>query len=67
MRVFNLFDSRNEVDVWGETGRATATPEALGAANVNQPGRANTVEAFLVQPQRYSEPREIQIGVEVRF
>jgi outer membrane receptor protein involved in Fe transport len=67
MRVFNLFDSRNEVDVWGETGRATATPEALGAGNVNQPGRANTVEAFLVQPQRYSEPREIQIGVEVRF
>ena len=67
VRVFNLFDQRNEVDVYGETGRAFATPEALGAANVNRAGRVNPVEAFLVRPEYYSEPREIQVGFELNF
>ncbi|HWP82581.1 MAG TPA: TonB-dependent receptor [Bacteroidota bacterium] len=68
LKVFNLFDRRNEVEVFGQTGRATASVRALGAGPVNQnPGRVNTVEQFITRPDFYSEPREIQVGVELSF
>jgi outer membrane receptor for ferrienterochelin and colicin len=68
VKVFNLFDRRNEVEVFGQTGRATASERALGAQPVNQnPGRINTVEEFIRRPDFYSEPREIQVGLEISF
>lgn len=68
VKVFNLLDRRNEVEVFGQTGRATASARALGAEPVNQnPGRINTVEEFLRRPDFYSEPREIQLGIEISF
>jgi len=66
-RVFNLFDARNEVTVYGQTGRAYATPQALGAGSVDKAGRVNPVEQYIIRPDYYSEPREIQLGVELNF
>jgi hypothetical protein len=66
-RVFNLFDARNEVTVYGQTGRAFATPQALGAGSVDKAGRVNPVEQYIIRPDFYSEPREIQLGVELNF
>ncbi|MGA9117598.1 MAG: TonB-dependent receptor [Bacteroidota bacterium] len=67
LKVFNLFDRRNENDIYGETGRATATPAALGLPASPGTDRVNTVVEFLNQPQFYSEPREVQIGLEINF
>ncbi|MEK9137162.1 MAG: hypothetical protein AAB393_08565, partial [Bacteroidota bacterium] len=67
IKVFNLFDRRNEIDTYGETGRATATPAQLGLAGIGGAGRLNTIEAYLVRPDFYSEPREIQIGFEINY
>ncbi len=67
LKVFNLFDRRNEVKVFGETGRATATPEALGIGGLSGGFRVNTLEEFLRHPDYYSEPRQIQFGVEMSF
>ncbi len=67
LKVFNLFDRRNEVTVYGQTGRASATPEALGAGNITGANRFNPVEAYLIRPDYYSEPREIQLGAELEF
>ncbi len=68
MKVFNLFDRRNEEGVYGETGRAFASVRSLGAEPVNRnPGRINTVEQFILRPDFYSEPREIQLGLEIGF
>jgi outer membrane receptor protein involved in Fe transport len=67
LKVFNLFDRRNEVTVYGETGRATATPENLGAENITGVNRINPVEAYLTRPDFYSEPREVQLGAELEF
>src|SRR2546422_6792264 len=67
LKVFNLFDRRNEITVFGETGRASATPDAIGAGNVSGPGRINPVEAYLIRPDYYSEPREVQVGMEIGF
>lgn len=62
--IYNLFDRLNEVDVFGDTGRAGNT---LQGKNVSEmPGaRVNTVDEYLVFPQFYSQPREIQIGLEI--
>ncbi len=68
LRIFNLFDRRNEIEVYGQTGRATASVRAVGAEPVRRnPNRVNTVEEFLNRPDFFSEPREIQLGIELSF
>lgn len=67
LKVFNLFDRRNEVKVYGETGRASATPEALGIGNLSGGFRVNTLEEYLLRRENYSEPRQIQFGIEMNF
>lgn len=67
VKVFNVLDRRNEVEVYGQTGRAEATPRQLGVESISGPNRINSVEEFLVRPDFYSEPREVQFGVELNF
>jgi outer membrane receptor for ferrienterochelin and colicin len=64
--VFNLFDRRNEINVYNDTGRATFSPTAISLANAATI-RNNTAEEFLRQPDRFSEPREVQLGLKVSF
>ncbi|MCF6268418.1 MAG: TonB-dependent receptor [Melioribacteraceae bacterium] len=60
LKVYNLFDTRNEVAVYNDTGRAgyslisQYTPEEQGA---------NTLTEFLTNPTFYSEPRRIIVGL----
>jgi hypothetical protein len=68
LKVFNVFDIRNEVDIYGQTGRATASPAQLGIAGLSSAiNRINTAEDYLIRPDFYSEPREIQFGVDINF
>lgn len=67
VKVFNLFDRRNETSVYGQTGRAMASAEALGLPPSPGTNRVNTVEQYINQPGNYSEPREIQFGVDLNF
>jgi outer membrane receptor protein involved in Fe transport len=67
LRVFNLFDTRNEVVVYGETGRASASTTELGISGLGGLNRINTPEEFIVRPDFYSEPREIQFGIDLNF
>ncbi|MDH4069556.1 MAG: TonB-dependent receptor, partial [Ignavibacteria bacterium] len=66
LRVFNLLDRRNEVTVYGETGRASASVQSLGIGETTG-DRLNPVSAYIVRPDFYSEPREVQLGLEVTF
>jgi hypothetical protein len=67
VRVINLLDRRNEITVYGQTGRATATPEQMGIGGLGGLNRINTPEEFLLRPDFYSEPREVQVGLELNF
>lgn len=67
LRVFNLFDTRNESNVYSTTGRATTTPEIEGLSNVTPRNGVNTVSEYLIRPDYYSEPRELQFGVDIMF
>ncbi len=62
--VYNIFDIKNELDVYSDTGRATYTLEA------NQPMQIrgiNTADDFYTRPSWYSAPRQVKLGLSVSF
>ncbi|MEM1094968.1 MAG: TonB-dependent receptor [Bacteroidota bacterium] len=56
--ILNLLDTRNVQGVYGDSGRPDVTINQRQSAA--DPG-------FFVRPEFYSEPRRIQLGVQVRF
>jgi outer membrane receptor protein involved in Fe transport len=60
LKVFNLFDTANETDVFGDTGRAAYTLELTRAQQA--PRGVNTLEEFFTRPDFYSAPRQIVLG-----
>lgn len=57
LNVFNLLDRRNEVRVFGTTGKADQT------LDIDLPHDFG----FFVRPDHFSTPREVQVGVELAF
>lgn len=64
LRVYNLFDRRNERDVYSDTGRATYSFEAERSGTIYG---VNTLDEYLARPDFYSEPRQVILGVSVEF
>ena len=60
LKVFNLFDTANEIEVFGDTGRAGYTLD-LTRAQV-APRGLNTLQEFFTRPDFYSAPRQIVVG-----
>lgn len=65
LNVFNLFDTRVVVNVYGDTGKADYTTEGKNIGY--DPKRPNTVEEYLRYPTNYGEPRLVQFGIELSF
>jgi outer membrane cobalamin receptor len=64
MKVYNLFDTRNENDVYLDTGRAGYSLVSKYAGDVRG---VNTLAEFLNRPEYYSEPRKVLFGVTFEF
>ena len=64
MNIYNLLDRRNEIVVYGDTGRTDETIEKARAEIISpfEPLRPNTIYQFFNRPDWYDEPREIQFG-----
>ena len=66
INVYNLFDIRNELTVYGDTGRSsyslipTYTPQYSGPA-------LNSLDEYLIVPSYYSSPRQIRIGLGISY
>ena len=67
LRVFNLFDIRNEIDVYNDTGRAGITIDETNALHTNPRQRVNSIAQWFHTPTQYSEPRRIEIGMNLEF
>ena len=67
IRILNLFDTLNEVNVYDDTGRAGETRDQEKALATNPPQSINTVEAYYINPTHYSEPRRIETGFTYSF
>ena len=72
-KVFNLFDTLNESDVYDDTGRSTYTlrgrngeGEAIDQHVGIVPG-VHPMSEFYVNLLLYSSPREVRLGVTLNF
>jgi len=62
LRVFNLFDTLNEVNVYNDTGRAGFTTDLERNRASNPAQNTNTIDEWYVNITHYSEPRRIEFG-----
>lgn len=66
LKVYNLLDRLNENEVFRDTGRAGYTLEPLYFGS-QRPRGINTLEQYFIRPDFYSEPRRVQLGIEIGF
>ncbi len=62
MRVFNLFDTLNEVTVYDDTGRAGFTTDLERNRQLNPPQNVNSIDEWYLNITHYSEPRRVEFG-----
>lgn len=62
-RIFNLLDTRNEISVYTDTGRAFPNMRF----QTGEPQGLNTKDDYLTRPDYYSAPRQITIGLSLSF
>lgn len=64
VRIYNLLDQKNELDVYSDTGRANYT---LTAQNSGTIFGVNSLADYLARPNFYSDPRQILAGIGLEF
>ena len=64
VKVFNLLDKRNAIEVFSSTGRVDFSSDILFAGRVQG---VNTLQEQFNRPGFYSEPRRVQIGLTMDF
>ncbi len=64
VRIFNLFDRKNEREVYTDTGSADYTLSALTGGTVFG---LNTLDEYITRPDFYSGPRQILMGISLDF
>lgn len=65
LKVYNLFDTANELNVFTDTGRAGYTLELTRTQQA--PRGVNTLQQYFTRPDFYSAPRQVLIGATVSF
>jgi outer membrane receptor protein involved in Fe transport len=73
LKVYNLFDTKNESFVYDDTGRATYSleetkggPQATNAISEEYPAIKSATEYFN-RPNYYSAPREVRVGLTLEY
>lgn len=67
-RVYNLFDIRNQVNVYSSTGTADFSDEERQRLNDSEPDfLVNSVREFFRNPTFYAEPRRVELGATFFF
>jgi outer membrane receptor protein involved in Fe transport len=64
-KIYNLFDTANEVNVFSSTGRAGYALEETQQQSA--PRGVNTLAQFYTRPDYYSAPRQIIVGAQIDF
>lgn len=64
IRIYNLLDQKNELDVYSDTGRATYTLTARTSGTIFG---VNNLKDYLARPNFYSDPRQVLVGVGMDF
>jgi len=64
-KIYNLFDTSNEDNVFSSTGRAGYALEATQQQSA--PRGVNTIAEFYTRPDYFSAPRQVIIGAQLDF
>lgn len=64
LKAFNLFDRRNPIDVYSDTGKPGTT---IIRGRDERPVVISTLDDFINRRNFYAPPREIRAGVGIRF
>ena len=67
LRVLNLFDQLNEVNVFNDTGRGGFTTDLERDRKTNPPELVNSLEEWHTNMTHFSEPRRIEFGLMLDF
>jgi len=67
VRIQNLLDALNEINVYNDTGRAGYTTDLQTAQKSNPPEIYNSLVEWYTNATHYSEPRRIEVGVNYVF
>jgi len=67
LRVFNLFDANNPVNVYTDSGDPYFTFAKLEAERINPTLYNNTITEFYTDPTYFSDPRRIELGLGINF
>ena len=67
LRVFNLFDTKNETSVYDDTGRAGFTTDEERLRKTGTKEIVNTLSDWFTNASNYSEPRRIELGLIIEF
>ena len=65
--IYNLFDQKGQLNVYGETGSADFSANLLTDYPGYNPERIGTYNENLRRPEWYQAPREIQLGLAIEF
>jgi len=65
--IYNVFDIRDELVVWSDTGSAGYTTTIDPKRISYDEERVSTVEDYIRRPSWFTNPREIQVGLRVSF
>ena len=68
LRIFNLFDTLNETNVYTDTGRANQTTDLEDAIKATGgTDFVNTLDEWFTDATFYNEPRRVEFGLTVNF
>ncbi|MBN2103607.1 TonB-dependent receptor [bacterium] len=67
MNIYNLFDSRDETTVYADTGTAEYTTTVRPDEIPYDPNRVGSLNSYVVRPEWYTAPRQIQVGFSLGF
>ena len=67
VKVYNIFDRLNEVNVYDDTGRGGFTTDEDRVEATNPIQTVNTVDEWFTNVRHYSEPRRIELGFSYSF
>ncbi len=67
-RVYNVFDIRNQINVYNDSGTADFTMDEFLRRNDDNPDKlVNTLDEYYRNPSYYSEPRRVELGATIFF
>ncbi len=67
LNIYNVFDIRDQVAVYSDTGTSEYTTTVRPWAISYSPARVSTIDDYVLQPGWYTAPRELQLGFSLEF